>query len=312
MKNTIILDTELDYIELETATKADMEQLVVKQSDSKLELIGSSVGDHPHYGVMEYMSMAYNNHKGIVITPHLIWYTFMTELASHIKKMAVDHPKRYQHVFTDSDQKVEINVPTNSPTMMPMGLLREEIIKNINVDAGMFFPEFSQEWGDYEFAISTAFADALSPYFTYTMTLCGIPKVLVDGTDEDWQKIIDSLKLMQDVFTDDTIMDYLKRVTGLVSTMRQNNSIDFWKDMFFIESCGSGHTNQVKGWFRKFFMVQPSNAQVQNYPTAVSHIAYKETTMNAKFELFSGVLSSHEEDGFLYPHFDFVLTEDVG
>ena len=63
-------------------------------------------GDFYHKNYMEYLENCYDRHYGYVISPDMVWYTLLSELAIHIKNNA----EHYRDLFTDSDEKKEISV----------------------------------------------------------------------------------------------------------------------------------------------------------------------------------------------------------
>ena len=57
-----------------------------------------------HKNFMEYLMVAYSNHFSVEISPDVIFYTILCEIADTIKK----HPEKYRYIFTSAGEKTPI------------------------------------------------------------------------------------------------------------------------------------------------------------------------------------------------------------
>lgn len=57
-----------------------------------------------HKNMLEYLTLAYANHFSVEISPDMIFYTILCEIANTIKK----NPEKYRHLFTSSSNKSTI------------------------------------------------------------------------------------------------------------------------------------------------------------------------------------------------------------
>src|SRR5690606_19005272 len=116
-----------------------------------------------------------------------------------------------------------------------------------------FLPEFSTLNQGARLAHSAAFLDLVSPYYDYGMMMCGIPKVRVLGTGADWKLMADSIVELKKVLS--KADKYLSSCLDGVETILKNlNSEEFWKEMFYTERCGSGSQYLMQGWINKFYV----------------------------------------------------------
>lgn len=53
---------------------------------------------------MEYLTLAYANHFSVELTPDIIFYTVLCEIADEIKK----YPETYRNIFTDSAEQKQL------------------------------------------------------------------------------------------------------------------------------------------------------------------------------------------------------------
>jgi len=63
----------------------------------------------------------------------------------------------------------------------------------IPVERDIFLPEFSTSDGEAKLAHKSCFLQTVSPYFSYKCG-CGIPRVKVLGTQQDYWKIVSCLE----------------------------------------------------------------------------------------------------------------------
>lgn len=267
-------------------------------------------GEFRHLNYMEYLQMAWANHYGVIMSPDIFWFILLNESASHIK----DNSEHYRSLFTTaSEGKTDILVPTADPQLIDLNLIAEELRRLVPSDVDAFLPEFSTSTPSSSLAFKAAFADAVSPYYNYMMFLCGIPKVQIQGTSEDWSKLSEGVDKLKGLLNkDENIMAYFDRVKNISESIINNletPSVDFWKNMFSLKNCGSGSQVEVKGWIADMYIKTPRPAYINNYPTNVAKVPYTFINTGQKFELKYGLLSSNIEDGFLVPDFGFIINE---
>lgn len=69
-----------------------------------------------HKNLMHYLTLAWYNHFSVVISPDMIFYTILCELAEQIKS----DPDAYRHLFTDSTDKKEIITISNNNDILDL------------------------------------------------------------------------------------------------------------------------------------------------------------------------------------------------
>ena len=305
----IEIDKTLDVINLEKSDSNSFNKSIISKSTyENLETVRDCInGEHRHLGYLEYLSTAWSNHYGIIFTPDIFWQLFLTEIAGHIK----DNFEKYRDLFTDSDKKKEITVPTGDPQLIDLNLIAEELSRLVPTDSSIFLPEFTTTTTGSSFAFIASFADAMSPYYNYSMFLCGIPKVKLLGEESDWDAVISRIGYFKKIID---LPEYFREVETLANDIRANISdpdSEFWKGIFSLKKCGSGGQVEVDGWISNFYIKKPKPAYIQNYPSSVSFVKYKFLNTGQNFELCYGLFSSNIEDGYLIPEFGFVINEEI-
>lgn len=257
-----------------------------------------------HKNYMEYLQKAWGDHLSIVISPDIVWYTLLCELAAIVKA----DPEQYRNLFTDSPEKKTITVITAEMIVMPLnemvGILRDVV----PTDSSKFFPEFSTQTERSVWAYNAAFADMCSPYYNYCMLMCGFPSIDVRGTHDDWNNLYQSWQNLKDIVPG----KWHKQVSAILSDIYSNlDSASFWKGMFRLDRCGSGGQVEVSGWWAKLFMTQPDVAYPENYAPHVSIVSYTQLNLKKDYEMRVGLFFSKQEEEFLVPDYGYVVHEKL-
>jgi len=304
----MIIDLDLT-LEKVSITPRDVDQFNEGiRSDNTTTIRDCIKGQYRHTNYLSYLQDCWANHYGIIVSPDIIWQLVLSEISGHIK----DNSEAYRSLFTTSDNKVKISVPTADPELIDLNLITKELRKLVPTDINIFIPEFTTTTSTSKLAFMATFADAMTPYYSYSMYLCGIPKVSIIGDKEDWDKISLNLNALKDILTEDNITEYINRVIVVINNIiSQYDEVDkdFIKDIFKLVNCGSGGQVQAYGWLTDLFIKTPSMRYVHNYPTCVANVPYTFLETGQKFELCHGLFSSNEVDGFLIPEFGFIINE---
>lgn len=203
---------------------------------------------------------AYADHRPLEISPDMMWLMIAQGFALHVKENAEDLRK----IFVDHEGQVNLDVPRISyhPKSKAFweGIFpdfsaaienntKEEVWK-------LMSPEFSTTTKIEKAAFEITLMDAMSPYFTYSVSIiCGIPEITVEGTVEDWEKIetrIEELnKYKLGWWADD-----LKHIISECKKASQGEvNKKFWKNIFIVnyQDMVCGQDPYYQGWVFKMF-----------------------------------------------------------
>jgi hypothetical protein len=262
-----------------------------------------SIGPVAQKNYLSYLNTCWAQHLGAVITPDIVWYMLLTEIASVVKGNA----EKYRSLFSTSDKKQTILVQSSSIVEMPMDKLVDMLTSLVPTESSVFMPQFSTSTPSSQHAMQCAFADLCSPYYNYGMFLCDIPCIDVRGTREDWLKVAFNWEKLSEVVPVGT---WSQEVLKLLKEVAENiENAAFWKKMFWLESCGSGHQTEVRGWITKLFISQPQVAYASNFSTQISVVKYKQVDLDLDYDMKVGLFSSTPEGDFLVPDFGHVIFE---
>lgn len=277
-----------------------------------LAAIEGSVG-HDNY--LSYLAEAWNNHLGYVLTPDYLWNMVLSELTIVVR----DNAETYRDLFTTSDEKIEITVEGVKPQHL-LTAVSSALKHHVPVNTGAFLPDFTTTSEAAMFAHRAAFLDCVSPYYNYSMLLCGYPSVEFRGTPEDWLLFQKKISQLKGIFSEKSaeLVSYLDGVDAVVAKLHgyavdlsQGLEIDttFLKGIMTLERCGSGHQVEVKGWISQMYIKQPRPAYVSNFSRHVAVVDYKDLNVNKNYRIYSGLLSSEVNGDILWPMFGFIQTE---
>lgn len=264
-----------------------------------------SEGEAFHKNYLEYLEICWGQHQIAVASPDIFWYTLMCELV----KIVRSETEKYRHLFSESDEKQDI-VVTTMADVMPLDLLVEQLEKKVPADSSLFLPDFTTTTERVKHAQYSAFADMCSPYYNYSMLMCGIPAVDVKGEQADWQKLADYWRNLSNLFPG--YKSYFQRVQFKLDTIYSNWKADStWKDIFYLEKCGSGGDKVLKGWIKDLFLEQPSLGYICNYSSGVSKVSYKNLNDGLEYNMFDGLFFSKIVGESLVPDFGSVVEVKI-
>lgn len=199
---------------------------------------------------------AFEAHFGVALRPEVIWHMVMDAVATVVKR----HPDAYGAWFSH-DPREKTHVEVRDDSIAP-GLESSDWGRTIGLfDAALrkavpdgimdvLLPELSTATAETRAASLVAFMDAASPYHTYGVhSFCGIPRIRLDGSPEDWATIARHASALRTVFaTLDWYFDDLCPVLDTIAEQAAGAPIDetFWRSIYHYEG-GSGRSH-VDGW----------------------------------------------------------------
>ena len=217
--------------------------------------------------------LAHSNHYPIRIKPDHIWLLIIQAFSNHVNVNA----EILRDLFVDFDGKetLKVNYPLSSIEQVDKKIL-ENFSEQINSQMEKFLgkevietltPNFTTT--DYNSTIicKISIMGAFKKYFKYEMHLCGcgVPYIILEGTAEDYEKIIAKAKKLEKYDFDWYINRIIPHIQKMVDAKKGNIDIKYFKN--FIQddkiteyvsglSGDKGYNIQVpilKGWILNFF-----------------------------------------------------------
>ncbi|GBB84556.1 hypothetical protein RclHR1_11110005 [Rhizophagus clarus] len=216
------------------------------------------------HGLAAAIFHAYNNHQHLLLTPDDIWLTIAQGVSQHINYNA----EKFRYRFVNHEGKKEIGIIIDDILVQKNSLLEgnwpeavnrlvvstDQAVEKIDVKS-LLECDFSTTTKNSLTASRIVLLDMLKEYFSYKMyTACGIPKVTLEGTLEDWTKLQEKVIQLRQLDLDmDFWLDKLDPVVWkLVETYKGNVDEEFWSKIISRQSFGSG-PSRITGWSLAFY-----------------------------------------------------------
>ena len=206
------------------------------------------------------MYQAYADHRPFVLSPDMIWLLINQGFAQHVN---ANHESLRKY-FVNFSGKESLIVQSNKKLKDP-SLLWEEI-----------FPQFTEqirkEVGDNlvetltcNFSTTTSLEKTVSEitimesvksYFEFItiMIVCGIPEITLEGTPQDWEKVLNKARGLKEYKLEWWISQLEPLLEEFVKASKGTVNQEFWRNMFKYHSQEKyGAPNMIDGWIVKFF-----------------------------------------------------------
>jgi hypothetical protein len=208
---------------------------------------------------------AYNLHKSILIKPDDIKLQLLTIVATCIN----NNSEAFRSFFVNHEGKEELvvnNLKYSSEFFTDT--FAKLMIEKINN------PEFAKYYTD-TFSTTTrliqtvnnmTLMNTLKEYFSFTMVLeCGIPRIILSGTIEDWNKLKDTYNYFKSILINTELINWFKhfdivmdlfinmrnlKESGIVEATQYMKSL-FKRIISYVPE-GSGDDKILGGWIRLF------------------------------------------------------------
>lgn len=215
--------------------------------------------NHPFF---QSMYRAYADHRPFELSPEALWLLICQGFSLHVNNNA----EALRHLFVDFEGKkplmasgkgISLDNP-NSPwervfpqfTSQIAAYTGQELIDVLSAD-------FSTSTPASRVASQITVMESMKTYFDYTITICGIPQVILHGTPDDWQSVIDRTEFLRQYqlgWWVDEMLPVLRKIK-----LASEGEVDkaFWRSMFKWhelkhEMCGDPET-LADGWIVKFY-----------------------------------------------------------
>ena len=216
---------------------------------------------------------AHTNHYPIRIKPDDIWLLIVQSFSNHVNQ----NSEELRNMFVNFSGKKEliVNYPISTINEVDNKML-ENFSEQINEQMKQYLgenilntltPNFSTTTYDYSIVCKISIMGAFKKYFDYTMFLCGcgIPYLILEGTAEDYQKIISKAKELSKYKFEWYINKIIPHIEKMVEAKQGKIDVDYFKNMIQSKEktehksglSGIGgydyKVDHLSGWFLNFF-----------------------------------------------------------
>ncbi len=240
--------------------------LNVKHTDPAFNIIAKShindslvsFGYHPFF---EGMYNAYAQHRPFTLSPDIVWLLICQGFSQHVNNNSDDLRK----MFVDFNGKLSLVVRNDKILLDDPNSPWEEV-----------FPEFTKQISNYtgseltntmtaNFSTTTqvtktasqiTLMDAMKSYFEFIVIRvgCGIPKVTLEGTPQDWESVLSKTEALRKYKLDWWVNQLEPVLKNIIKASNGKKDRGFWQDMFAYHKPGRcGARDTIDGWMVKFF-----------------------------------------------------------
>lgn len=202
------------------------------------------------------LQLAFNQHKGIKISPDNIWLLICQGIANCVKE-----DKSLLNTFKlDATEKEKITIERNdfkigeeNPWEEIFSLFTAEINKKIGDDFHKnYVLNFSTSTVKEIAAFEIALMDTMSNYFDYEfMTLCGIPEIELLGKKEDYIKMKEAINYFKQFHLTWWLQEVEIIIDNFIDAFDGKIANSFWNSIYKEENESGGP--YITGWITKFF-----------------------------------------------------------
>ncbi|CAG8665138.1 24187_t:CDS:1 [Gigaspora margarita] len=255
---------------------------------------------------------AYNYHKHLRLSPDDVWLTISQGVSHHINY----NPEKFRNRFVRHEGKQQILIQAGdiiSPQTYEGNW--PEVVNKLVTETDKYLEKvdlkellvcnFSTTTSSSLTASRIVLLDAVKAYFEYLVTtICGIPKVTLEGTLEDWMKLQEKVTHLRKLNLElDFWLDRLEPVIwNLVATYRGEIDHDFWGRIVKIDKVfGSGGGTFITGWLMNFFpydcerrpLTTDHRIRVEQIPDGIVGVPFKLDDLDVKF--IAGFIGANQE-----------------
>ena len=273
------------------------------------------------------MYQAYADHRPFVLSPDMIWLLINQGFAQHVN---ANHESLRKY-FVNFSGKESLIVQSHKKLKDP-SLLWEEIFpqftEQIRKEVGGHLVEtltcnFSTTTSLEKTVSEITIMETVKSYFEFItiMIVCGIPEITLEGTPQDWEKVLNKARGLKEYKLEWWISQLEPLLEEFVKASKGTVNQEFWRNMFKChspKSCGAPET--FDGWIIKFFPYDNEGKRNnlkqivgrKKLPSEIVKVdlkyieAYNDTVIETPLELWSGFIGLKQNNE------NFALRPQIG
>ena len=216
------------------------------------------------------MVQAYADHHPLVLSPDIVWLIISQGFSRYVNA----HAEEMRDLLVFHEGKMELVVNSNNDVLSPSGdwerLLNDfstSISRNTKGElADLMIADFTTTGITERIASQVSLMDVVKKYFIYTNISagCGIPSITLEGTPDDWQKVLDKVRCLKKYNLEKWASDLEDILTEFVKASKGKHNTSFWQNIVKkrrIDQIMVGNycltdpkkITYLDGWFLKFF-----------------------------------------------------------
>ena len=219
-----------------------------------------------HKVLLGYLN-AYFDHCPIKVSPNIIWQLILNLFSKYVN----DYSEKLRNIFVNFEGKKDIEcirIGKFKDVYKYEDDLIDEFCKRISENIGteltdILTPNFTTSTKESIIAGKVSIMSTFKKYFHYRigMVSCGIPYILLEGSLEDWKKILEKLKSLSKCgFSTKKIEE---DIIEIINTKEGKINLDFWRKIIMetkgtiteVKDCMDVEVERelITGWILDFY-----------------------------------------------------------
>lgn len=186
---------------------------------------------HP---LIQAVHQAFSDHRPLILSPDSVWLTIVQGFAHHICENAED--LRGRIVAHHGKKELRVQTLALEPGLWPE--LISQLTAQIRDNSDPFLYEtlsceFSTSTPTIKAAFEIALMHAYERYFEFAIEcVCGIPKITLEGTPDDWHRIRDRIEVLATFDLDWWTTRLTPILDEFISTANGAPNLAFWQAIY--------------------------------------------------------------------------------
>ncbi|KAJ7202485.1 hypothetical protein C8J57DRAFT_1622801 [Mycena rebaudengoi] len=229
--------------------------------------------DHKGNGLVNTVIAAYNHHRALVIRPDDVWLTILSQFnffvnanAELLRASFVAHEGQRELVISAEGTRYSVDFGRMARQMV--GLLEKNVVDPTLRE--WVVPNFTTTTVNDTTVAAVLMMATLKQYFSYgfACTMCGIPRVTLDGERSDWVNILGRLEKLKE-YGIETIAWYhllrpvISRFVAAFDEPASDENVDFWQRVAHLNRQFSG-PSYYSGWINAFNAFSKEGAWIRH------------------------------------------------
>ena len=235
-----------------------------------------------HDNFFKCLVVAYASHRPIVLSPDIIWTLIAQGFCQHVN----NNPEalRDRIVYHEKD-KIKLTITTNEELHSPnvrwddlLNAFDKQIAESTKDNlADVMRADFSTTDKTARIVSQMTLMSSVKSFFDYEIrSLCGIPSITIEGSPEDWNKILKKTEQLRKYDLDWWVDDLKPILNEFIKASEGNVDKAFWRNIvkkdrpekFVGGGCSMDRPTELDGWFLK---LMPYIKKGQRTPKKVAH-----------------------------------------
>jgi hypothetical protein len=183
------------------------------------------------HALTDAVSLAFSGHRPLVLTPDSIWLTIEQGFAHHLTQNAEalrSRLVRHQGKRELMTQVFELSLSTFEGALADFSAQIRDASDPVLHET--LICDFSTTTPAVRTASEVVLMDAYSSYFTYGVNfVCGIPKITVTGSPQDWQRIRSRVEVLATYDLEWWVTRLRPILDEFVETANGRPNLEFWQ-----------------------------------------------------------------------------------